>query len=218
MDDLPLMKILEPSHDIFEGIHSPTLPQSLLLLDVSPQIAVLAKLSHNVHVVIGLIDVQQLDNIGMLHFLHDLDLRLNGLDIVSVGEDLLIDDLDSSGYIIGDPPAQVDGGIGSLADDLVEGEDILVNPLFAFLEIDSAWGSNSFQSFVILAIIDAHPRMYEKHDFGQIGDCFFLSRLNVNFNFLLKYLEPFCKIKAHFFALVDVLSQNSIHVLVTVVF
>lgn len=57
------------------------------------KIAILAKLSNNVHVICSLIDVIQFDYILMANFLHYVYLRLDVFDIIGIGEYLLVYDL-----------------------------------------------------------------------------------------------------------------------------
>lgn len=48
------------------------------------EVAIFAELSDDVHVVGGLVDVVQFHNVLMAHHFHDVDLRLDVLEVVGV--------------------------------------------------------------------------------------------------------------------------------------
>ena len=66
--------VLEALDDVLQKGEGLGLLQLLLPLEVVAQIAALAELSHDVHVVAGLVDVQQPHDVLLLQLLHYLDL------------------------------------------------------------------------------------------------------------------------------------------------
>lgn len=94
MNDAILVQILGPVHYILQILLGLLLGYSLPLLQQFEEISILAKLGHNVHIIGSLIYVIQFDNILMANLLHDVDLRLDILDVVCIGEYLFVDDLD----------------------------------------------------------------------------------------------------------------------------
>ena len=66
MHDIQSSQILESSHDVFQKAKSLSLGKSFLLLKVAPEISFFTKLSDNVHVVAGLVDVKESDDIFVL--------------------------------------------------------------------------------------------------------------------------------------------------------
>lgn len=101
MHDIHLIHILKPSHDILQESQCLCLWQLLSLLEVVPEVAFLAKFSDDVHVVAGLVDIQQPYDVLVLHLLHDLDLAVDVLEIVLIGEDTLVDHLYSGWAVVG---------------------------------------------------------------------------------------------------------------------
>ena len=58
------------------------------------EIAILTELCNDVHIIGGLVDIMQLDNILMEDHLHDVNLWLDILEIVRIYEEFLIDHFD----------------------------------------------------------------------------------------------------------------------------
>lgn len=86
MNDFMIIKILESTHDISQQSQSLRLCQPTFLSQVIFEITLFTVFSHDVNIVSWLINVTKLDNIFMLYFFHDLNLWLNGFEIVCVGE------------------------------------------------------------------------------------------------------------------------------------
>ena len=59
----------------------------------------------------SLIDIQQLDYIFMLEFLHDLDLVVDVLEVVLIGKNAFFNHLDCYSRVIGGQSAQEDRGV-----------------------------------------------------------------------------------------------------------
>lgn len=76
----------------------------LPFLEEVGEVSAFAVLRHDVHIVRSLVDVQQPDDIVVLHLLHDVDLQVDVLEVVGVREDLLIDDLDGDQLASADRP------------------------------------------------------------------------------------------------------------------
>ena len=110
MHDVQSVHILEPTHDISKKADSLILCQSSTLLEVVPEVPLLAKLSDDVHVITGLVDIQQSHYVIVFQFLHDFDLAVNVLEVVLVGEDALVDHFHCCWGVIGQKTAQIDAG------------------------------------------------------------------------------------------------------------
>jgi hypothetical protein len=112
--DAQAVQIPEAIGDVLEQ------PDSLLFGDLLPppqkahKVAFFAKLSDDIHVIGGLVDIEELDNIPVFDFLHYLYFGLDVLEVVVIGENLLIDDLDGHRLIICYAPAQVHLGVRAL--------------------------------------------------------------------------------------------------------
>lgn len=132
MHDILAAHILKPPHNVLEESQGLLFGQFLLLLEVVPQISLLAKLCDYVHVVAGLVDIEQLHDIFMLHLLHDFDFAVDVAEVVLIGEDALINHLDCHVSLIDSVPAEVDRSVGALAEEMVEGEDVFLDLLLTF--------------------------------------------------------------------------------------
>ena len=114
MGDPMSRQIFEAIRDILEK------PDRLLLIDLLPileevhEITLLTELRDDIHVIRGLVDVEQFDDVPVLHLLHYLDLTLNVLEVVVISEDLLIDDFDCHRFVVDDEPTQIHLGVGTL--------------------------------------------------------------------------------------------------------
>lgn len=108
MHDIHLIHILKTSHDIFQECQGFCFWQLLSLLEVVPEVAFFAKFSDDVHVVAGLVDIQQPYDVLVLHLLHDLDLTVDVLEVVLIGEDSLVDHLYSSWAVVCEESAEED--------------------------------------------------------------------------------------------------------------
>lgn len=93
MDDVIIVEVLDAPHDLLQEIYGFLFGQLSLLLEIVVQIIV-AHLGDDVHVVISLKNIVQLDNILMADFLHDLYFGVQVLYVKVAGEDSLIDHLD----------------------------------------------------------------------------------------------------------------------------
>lgn len=94
MGNLPLVQILKPTHNLLQKLERILLLQPLLLLQVPSHIPLLTKLRHDIHVITRLVDVQQAHDVFVVDLLHDVDLEVDVLQVVGVGEDLPVDDFD----------------------------------------------------------------------------------------------------------------------------
>ena len=74
MNNAALVQVLCPVHDVPEVVFGLPLGDPLLLVQQFEEISVLAKFCNNVHVVGGLVDVEELYDVLVGHFLHDIDL------------------------------------------------------------------------------------------------------------------------------------------------
>ena len=132
MDDAIHVKVLDSFHDLLKvvlGFFFLNLP---LLLKERVEISIFTELSNDVHVVGGLVDVIKLDDIGVVHFLHDFDFGLDVLDVVAVGEKALIDDFNCH-FLPGlDYSAHVYVGVGALAQQVFHIELVLFDSLLSF--------------------------------------------------------------------------------------
>ena len=93
MHDIKFVHVLKPSHDILEEDQCFSLTQFSLLLQIVPEITLLAKLSDDVHIITGLVDIQQSYDILILQSLHDFYFTVDVLEVVLISEDALVDDL-----------------------------------------------------------------------------------------------------------------------------
>lgn len=100
MHDIHLIHILKTSHDILQECQGLCFWQLLSLLEVVPEVALFAKFSDYVHVVAGLVDIQQPHDVFVFHLLHDLDLAVDVLEVVLIGEDTLVNHLYSSWAVV----------------------------------------------------------------------------------------------------------------------
>jgi hypothetical protein len=86
MDNPVGVQVLDTLHDLLEVLFG------LLLIDFSPagkkvvKVSIFAQLRYDVHVVHGLVDVVETDNVWMRDLLHDFYFGLDIFDIVAVGE------------------------------------------------------------------------------------------------------------------------------------
>ena len=87
MDDFVSIEILEPVDDVFQNPDSFALGDAFLPFDEGAEIAAFAVLGDDVHVIIGLVHIMELDEIFVgLELFHDLDFGLNAFDVVGVDE------------------------------------------------------------------------------------------------------------------------------------
>ncbi len=135
MHDVKGVHVLEPAHDVPEKVDGLALRQFSALLEVVPEVALFAKLSDDVHVVAGLVHVQQSHDVLVLQFLHYLDLAVNVLQVVLVREDSLVDDLDSRWRVVAQQTTEVDAGVRALAEQLRQREDVFLDFLLALREV-----------------------------------------------------------------------------------
>lgn len=132
MHDVELVEVLEAPHDVFEEGEGLIFRQPFPALEISPEVSFLAELSHDVHIVAGLVDVEQPHDVLMLQLLHYFDLAVNVLEVVVIGEDSFVDHFDSGWSAIADQPAQEDRGVGALPKQMVHRVDVLLNLLLPF--------------------------------------------------------------------------------------
>ena len=95
MNNSTMMKILRSINDVLKILFRFMFRNSFLLSEQFENISILTKFCNNVHVICSLIDIEEMHDILMGYFFHDLYFRLNVFDVISVGEDLFVDDLDS---------------------------------------------------------------------------------------------------------------------------
>lgn len=93
MDDAVGLQVLGALHDLLQQLLGLQLGQLATLHEEVVEITVLAELSDDIHVVGGLVDIVQLDNVVVTDHLHDVDFGLDVLEVVGVQEQLLIDHL-----------------------------------------------------------------------------------------------------------------------------
>lgn len=86
VDDALGVEVLGSFHELLEVLLGLALGQLLLLLEVVIEVALLAKLGDDVHVVGGLVDVVQFDYVFVGDLLHDVDFRLDVLQVVGIHE------------------------------------------------------------------------------------------------------------------------------------
>ena len=72
VDDILVVHILKASEDVPEEFHCFLLGELLLLLEIGSEVSLCAELGDDIHVVVGLVDVQQFDYVVVLHLLHYL--------------------------------------------------------------------------------------------------------------------------------------------------
>lgn len=78
MRNLPTNQILKPPEYVLQKLEC--LPLGCLLVPLEPLRQVLiAVLRHNIHVVLGLVHVEELHDVGVADLLHDVDF---GLDVL----------------------------------------------------------------------------------------------------------------------------------------
>jgi len=116
MHDVQSVHILEPTHDIPKKADSLILCQSSTFLEVVHEVPLFAKLSDKLHVITGLVDIQQCHYVIVLQFLHDLDLAVYVLEVVLVGEDALVDHLHRCWGVLAQKTTQIDAGEGALTE------------------------------------------------------------------------------------------------------
>ncbi len=109
MSDLVGHQVFKPSEHIPQKLCSLTLCSSLLPFEPLTQILI-AILCYNVHIMCCLVYVQQLQDIGVAQFLHDVNLRLNVLDIVLSAEGEFVDDFNGHLLPSGNMLSQEDSG------------------------------------------------------------------------------------------------------------
>lgn len=93
MNNIVLVQIFDPFHYLFEDRDGFLFRYLSLLLQVVIQVKI-AHLSHDVHVIIGLEDVMELNDIAVTHSLHYIDLTVQVLQVETASEDALVDHLD----------------------------------------------------------------------------------------------------------------------------
>ena len=135
MHGVSSIHVLKSFYDIFQKSQSLALTQFFLLLKVGPQISALAEFSDDVHIVVGLVDIEQLDDILMFEFLHDLDLIVDVFEVVLVGEDTFFNHLHSNSGIVRGESAEEDGGVGAFAEEVVHGVDVFLYFFLALGEV-----------------------------------------------------------------------------------
>lgn len=84
MDNTVGVQIFGASHDLFKKSLGVGFGNLSFLQQVVIQIAILAELRNDVHVIRCLVDIVQLDYIFVADHLHDIDFRLNVFQIVSI--------------------------------------------------------------------------------------------------------------------------------------
>jgi hypothetical protein len=88
--------------------------EPLALFEIIGQVTILAVLRHDIHVVAGLIYIEQLNNVIVLHLLHYLDFEMDVLQVEGIGEDLLIDNFNSDGFTAVYSAAKIYCSVGTL--------------------------------------------------------------------------------------------------------
>jgi hypothetical protein len=116
VNDAIIVEVLDALHDLLQEVNGFILTEPPLLLEVVVEIIV-AELGNDVHVVIGLEDIVEVDNVLMTHLLHDLDLGVEVLEVEVTGEDALIDNFHSHWFSRLDDLAAVDRGVGTLSEE-----------------------------------------------------------------------------------------------------
>jgi hypothetical protein len=76
MGNLPAHQILKPLHNIPQHFYCLDLSYPLPPLQQASQIALLTVLRHDVHVVRGLVDVVEGDDVLVVEFFHDVNLKV----------------------------------------------------------------------------------------------------------------------------------------------
>jgi hypothetical protein len=125
------MQIFNSSHNLFKVSLGFFFLNFFLLLQKGVEISIFTKLSDDVHVVRGLIDVIKFDNVGMIDFLHDLDFRLDVLHIVPACEETFIDDLNSNFFCCLNDSAHVDISVRALSNEVFHAELIFFDSFLA---------------------------------------------------------------------------------------
>ena len=94
MDNAVLMEILGAIHDIPKILLGLIFGDPPSPLQQPMQIAILAELSNDIHIVSSLVDIVEPNDVLVADLLHYVDLRLNVFDVVGIREYFLVDDLD----------------------------------------------------------------------------------------------------------------------------
>lgn len=115
MDDAILMQVLGAIHDVPQEPLGLRLWDLLSSLQQFEEVAILAELGDDVHIVGGLVDIMEADDVVVADLLHDVDLGLDVFDVVGIGEDFLVDYLDRHWVGGLDRTAQIHHRIGTLS-------------------------------------------------------------------------------------------------------
>ena len=126
VNNAALVQVLGPVDNVPEVVLGLPLGDPLLLMQQFEEVSVLAELSDYVHVVGGLVYVEELDDVGVGHFFHNVYLGLDVLDVVGVGEYLLVNDLDRDRLPRLDHSPQVDRRVRPLPQLLPQTELVLL--------------------------------------------------------------------------------------------
>lgn len=91
MNNSTFVKVFCSFHEVSQVLFSLNLRNFSFFVEKFEKITILAKFSDNIHIISGLVDIIETNNVLVRYFFHNLDLRLNVLDIVCIGEYLLVD-------------------------------------------------------------------------------------------------------------------------------
>jgi hypothetical protein len=111
MNDSILMEVLNTFHDLFKVFFRLLFIDFLFFLKERIKVTIFTQFSNDVHIVGGLVDIKEFNNVGMINFFHDLDFGLDVFDVVRVGKEAFINDFDSNILASLNDAAFVDVGV-----------------------------------------------------------------------------------------------------------
>ena len=118
MDDAIGVEVLGSFHDLFEVLFGLVFGEFMFFFKVVVEIPIFAEFSNNIHVIGGLVDVVEFNDVVVVDHFHDINLGLNIFEVVGIEEDFLINDFDGHISPSFNGLAQIHGSVRPLPDKL----------------------------------------------------------------------------------------------------
>ena len=125
------VEIFDSFHNIFEVSTGLGFGDASTYSEIVKKVASITELSDDIHVIGGLIDVEESDDVLMVDLFHDLDFGLDVLQVVGIQKQFLIDYLHRH-FLPGlDYLSLVYCGVGTRPQHLFHAELVLLNSLIS---------------------------------------------------------------------------------------
>ena len=111
MDDSIHVEVFDAFHYLFEKTFGLFLLNFAFLLQKVVKVTIFAEFGNDVHVVGGLVDIKEFDDVSVVYLFHDFYFRLNIFDVVAVGEESFVDDFDCNFFSGLDDFSHIDVGV-----------------------------------------------------------------------------------------------------------